>query len=582
MPRYYKNKTLTHIALIIALIWSALLLFFAYGNITRQFEYADELALSEAQVSVKKDLAYRSWVASHGGVYVPITERTPPSPYLAHIPNRDVTTDDGQKLTLMNPAYTLSQMMRDYSGLYGIKGKITSHKLYNPANAPDSWEQRALEQVERTAQPFYEKSDINATPYVRYMNPMITKADCLKCHAHQGYKVGDIRGGVSVSVPLEPLYAKAREQMMMILLSFGAAWLIGLLFIYLIFRKIRENIRERIEMYENNIYSLVDMIEQRDSYTAGHTRRVADYARLIAQEMQLDERRIDLLYRASMLHDIGKISTPDSILLKPGALTPLEYDLIQEHVSASYAILKNVDIFAELAEVVRHHHERYDGQGYPQGLRGDEIPLLSSIMTVADAFDAMTTNRIYKARKSIEEALLEVKRLSGSQFHPEAAAAAQKALLHIHIDEQVSQLPVNKLEAQRFAYFYTDQLTGVYNRDYLEFVLSQSDNPAFGARCAYAVYLRNFSQYNRTRGWNEGNHLLERCARALEACFPDAMIFRLFGDDFIVLHPEHHEPDCAVIDQALEGSGIEIALRHFDLHGRRINLAELEMMMEEA
>ena len=184
--------------------------------------------------------------------------------------------------------------------------------------------------------------------------------------------------------------------------------------------------------------------------------------------MGYNEDTIDKLYRASMVHDIGKISTPDSILLKPGKLSTLEYKLIQEHVSTSYQLLKKVDIFHDIAEIVRHHHESFNGSGYPQGLKGSQIPMLSQIMTVADAFDAMTTNRIYKGKKTLDASLEELQTLAGKQFNAQVVQAAVVALKGIEIPDS-NQQPRNQIEHERFAYFYKDQLTSAYNRDYLNY-----------------------------------------------------------------------------------------------------------------
>lgn len=162
---------------------------------------------------------------------------------------------------------------------------------------------------------------------------------------------------------------------------------------------IAKGIKEKIENYQKTLFALVDMIEERDTYTGGHSQRVAKYSVMIAKEMGCAEKEREKLHQAGILHDIGKISTPDSVLLKPGKLNDIEYKLIQEHVKVGYGMLSKIPMYKELAEIIHHHHERYDGKGYPDGLRGDEIPLLSRIMIVADAFDAMTTNRIYKTRK---------------------------------------------------------------------------------------------------------------------------------------------------------------------------------------
>jgi|GEM_PF-5190130 len=185
---------------------------------------------------------------------------------------------------------------------------------------------------------------------------------------------------------------------------------------------------ERNANYEETILTFVKMIEQRDTYTAGHTQRVADYSRWIGEEMGLTQPEIERLAQAAILHDIGKIATPDAILLKPGQFTPLEKDLIRLHAVAGYEMLAGVEIYQDLAEIVLHHHERHDGTGYPDHLAGEEIPLPARILAVADAFDAMTTNRIYQPRGDVASALAKLEQESGRQFHPEVVAAAKIAL----------------------------------------------------------------------------------------------------------------------------------------------------------
>ena len=575
----YKVRFINRVVLIVMLIWSLLMLVAAIISISDNYRYADKLAKNEALVSVKKDLAYRSWVASHGGVYVPITEKTPPNPYLAHIENRDVTTSANQKLTLMNPAYTLSQMMRDYSELYGTKGHITSRILMNPKNKPDSWEDKALQNAEITREPSLTKAFIDGEEYFRYLRPLVIQQSCLKCHAFQGYKVGDIRGGVSVSIPMKQFYADAFAISIKNCIIVFLIYILGLGVILYGKRKAKEILEAKIKDYEQHIFSLVNIIEKRDSYTAGHTQRVAKYSVMIAKKMGYNSEKIDDLYRACMLHDIGKISTPDSILLKPGKLTPLEYEIIKEHVVVSYELLSDVDIYKDIAEIVRHHHEHYDGSGYPQGLKGDEIPMMSQIMTVADSFDAMTTNRIYKTRKSVKTALIELDELSSKQFHAEVVKAAIVALKDIEIEMNITQRPKSKIEKERFSYFYKDQVTSVYNKDYLEFVLAYNNTEEFNIGCIYSINLHNFDQYNKKHGWVEGDKLLISFAKALDKINESDFVFRVYGDDFIILNESHYEieENIASLEEVLIDTGVTMTYKHFDMKAESINdITDLE------
>jgi len=574
-----KVHFINKIVYILVFVWSLFIFGVTGVQILNHYSTAEEQAKHEAIISVKKDLAYRTWVASHGGVYVPVTKKTPPNPYLSHIKNRDVNTTSGQHLTLMNPAYTLSQMMKNYSELYGSKGHITSRTLMNPVNASDKWEEAALIYAEKTGKSSYKKEYIEDKEYFRYLKPFVTEKSCLKCHAFQGYKVGDIRGGVSVAIPMDIFNEQAFEASYIDVSINSLVYLLGLLVIFYGRKKAREILESKIKDYEQHIFSLVDILERRDSYTAGHTQRVAKYSVLIAKQMGFNKEKVDDLYRACMLHDIGKISTPDSILLKPGKLNSLEYEIIKEHVVVSYELLAKVDIYKDIAEIVRHHHEHYDGSGYPQGLKGDEIPILSQVMTVADAFDAMTTNRVYKTRKSVKVALEELKALSSLQFHAEVVKAALVALRDVKLDLDVSQRPQTKLEKERFAYFYKDLTTGVYNRDYLEFMLAFNNTEQFNIKYAYAVYLHDFSLYNKNNSWLEGDKLLEKFAKALESLSDEKFVFRIYGDDFIILSENclDLEMNRDTLDEVLKDTGVSFSYKTFDLEADNINqIQELE------
>jgi phosphate/phosphite/phosphonate ABC transporter binding protein len=322
---------------------------------------------------------------------------------------------------------------------------------------------------------------------------------------------------------------------------------------------------EKISNYEETILAFVNIIEQRDSYTAGHTIRVAKYCRLIADAMSIDERDIQKLEKSAILHDIGKIVTPDSILLKPADLTSLEYELIKEHAYAGYKMLAKIKMYKELADIMRYHHSRYDGDGYPSTPKDnpDSISILSYIMSVADAFDAMTTNRIYKPRKTLEEALKELQLYSGTQFHPDVVTAALKVLTQIDIVE-TSQMPKSQLEQRRFAYFFLDSLTDVYNENYFNMVLIMRTNEQ---RCLTRIELEKFSYYNKKHGWEEGNKFLKQFAKELKERYMNAMVFRYHGDNFILLFESHHEilKDDIKELHVLKNEFIDIKLSHYDL-----------------
>ncbi len=332
---------------------------------------------------------------------------------------------------------------------------------------------------------------------------------------------------------------------------------------------------EKIKNFETTILSFVEMIEDRDTYTGGHSLRVAEYSKLIAEDMNQSEEDCELLYKAGIIHDIGKIATPDSILLKPGKLNDLEYKLIQEHVSVGYRLLSKIPMYKKHAEVIIGHHERYDGQGYPNGLKGNEISLLSHILLVADAFDAMTTNRIYKGRKNIKFAIKELEELSQKQFHPEVVRSAIKVLSNIEIPQETAQLPKTEVEKERFSYFFRDQVTDAYNYEYLAFVLEHN---VFESEycCLTKLYLHHFNDYNTSHGWTEGNKLLSKFVEFLNKSYSKATIFRVHGDDFILITQEFIEVDLDEIHKLSIFKNNQITVSKKSIKLKDVNPASIE------
>lgn len=179
---------------------------------------------------------------------------------------------------------------------------------------------------------------------------------------------------------------------------------------------------------EGGVRSLAALIERRDPYTAGHQERVAELVSGIAVEFGLSDDRIQGLRVAAFLHDVGKIAVPIEILSKPGELSELEFALIKTHPQVGYEVLSRIDFPWPVAEIVRQHHERLDGSGYPQGLKGDEILLEAHILAVADVVDAMASHRPYRPAHAIEDALEEMRNGRGVLYHPGVAEACIRLL----------------------------------------------------------------------------------------------------------------------------------------------------------
>jgi diguanylate cyclase (GGDEF)-like protein/putative nucleotidyltransferase with HDIG domain len=181
--------------------------------------------------------------------------------------------------------------------------------------------------------------------------------------------------------------------------------------------------------------SLSATVDARDAYTAGHSRRVQQLALAIGRELGLSQAELDLLGHAALFHDIGKLAIPDAILLKPASLTPDEWALMQRHADEGARIIDRLGFLNDAVPAIRHHHERFDGTGYPDGLSGEDIPLGARIIHVADALDSMLTTRIYRAARPADEALEELRRGSGTQFCPRCVGALER-LLHTSPEEQ--------------------------------------------------------------------------------------------------------------------------------------------------
>jgi putative nucleotidyltransferase with HDIG domain len=170
--------------------------------------------------------------------------------------------------------------------------------------------------------------------------------------------------------------------------------------------------------YDTTLQALSNALDVRDSETEGHSRRVVEYMELVIHELRVPASQLAMLRRGALLHDIGKIGVPDNVLRKPAALSEAEWTLMKRHPEHGARIIAQIPFLEDVSRIVRHHHERWDGAGYPDGLAGEAIPLGARIFAVADSFDAMTSDRPYRRAMSVDEARREVARCRGTQFDP--------------------------------------------------------------------------------------------------------------------------------------------------------------------
>ena len=206
--------------------------------------------------------------------------------------------------------------------------------------------------------------------------------------------------------------------------------LIGIVAILLIYKgnekiiRVQERHQKDLEDFTNSIIDAFAVcIDGKDSYTNGHSLRVAQYTRMLAQKLGEDEKTVQRFYNIALLHDIGKIGIPDEILNKPEKLTEYEYETIKTHPYRGFEILKKVETQKDIADGALCHHERFDGKGYPARLNGKKIPYVARIISVADAFDAMSSTRPYRKKLPMDYIVTEIKKCSGTQFDPVVANA---------------------------------------------------------------------------------------------------------------------------------------------------------------
>lgn len=315
--------------------------------------------------------------------------------------------------------------------------------------------------------------------------------------------------------------------------------------------------------YEQTILSFVQMVEERDIYTRGHSERVAGYAKAIAQHMEYDEEACTQIYRAAILHDIGKIQTPDKILLKPEPLHITEYEIVKEHPDAAVRILRPIELYSDIIDIIAQHHERYDGKGYPKGLQKEDINPLARILSVADSFDAMTTSRIYRKRLNIADALKELTKESGMQFDPKVVSVAIEvlSLCTISNDENII---ASEIERERMAYYFQDPLTHLYNEEYLQYYI-QNFADRISKQYILLYRLSGLENYNQTKGWCAGNDAFKSVGKVF-ASLQSSLCFRIHGNRFLVL--SNHLIDESLVElklqPLLQSTGLSMIVQKYD------------------
>lgn len=333
-----------------------------------------------------------------------------------------------------------------------------------------------------------------------------------------------------------------------------------------------EKNKEIQKMTLQTIATIANTIDARDEYTQGHSKRVSEYSAIIAEALGMTEEEIQNIRFVALLHDIGKIGVPDSVLNKPGRLTDEEYRLMKRHTLTGSEILKDIDMIPDIDIGAKYHHERYDGKGYPEGLKGEDIPFIARIISVADTYDAMTSNRIYRKHLDEDKVMSELKDGLGSQFDPEVGRVMiglleEGRLEPIALDgteekevknaTTILSRVIEENEKTVMENMMFDDLTGVYNRSSGERIMKRV--LAKSACCLMLFNIDRFSRINEVDGFVYGDFLVREMVKCISRIREDAVISRFGEDEFAVLFE----------DVVSDEKAVELAERFYQILGQQ-------------
>ena len=305
------------------------------------------------------------------------------------------------------------------------------------------------------------------------------------------------------------------------------------------YRNIKIVASELSETEEGLIQAFVSTTEAKDIYTKGHSEHVAHYSKIIAKKLHLDREQQEMIYNAGLLHDIGKIGIPDMILLKPGRLTPFEYEIMKYHPLISYEIVKNIPKFRGIAQCIRHHHERIDGSGYPDGLKGEKIELGAKILAIADIFDALTTDRPYRKALKPKEA---IKILKKEKVDQGILKKVENDLVNSFIKELPSSTFIpEQIEKLRKEIIDLDFATGLKRRQFIVRIMDDyiEQSKPF---TLFLVDIKNTAYINFKYGRDVASRVIMFVADELKKILKEEPIARVGTDEFMFIY-KYKEPE---------------------------------------
>lgn len=323
-------------------------------------------------------------------------------------------------------------------------------------------------------------------------------------------------------------------------------------------RRLDEKTREMERITIQAIMTVANTVDAKDDYTKGHSLRVAAYAELLAQRLGWSEEDVQNTYYVAMLHDVGKIGVPDAVLNKPFKLTDLEFRLIKNHTIMGAEILKDFKMFPNVDVGAKYHHERYDGKGYPEGLKAESIPLIARIIALVDSYDAMTSNRVYRRRLSDDIVMQELQDGKGSQWDPDLVdifieLIKEGALERQWMQESEMASPIFDSEKifgtaignESVLEAPTDYLTGVLSKRKGEHEIAAGLRAAGG--CLMILDLDHFKQINQIHGHLAGDYALKMTADVLREVCSKELVCRTGGDEFLFFCEGMTSRDAAIV-----------------------------------
>ncbi|NOQ30757.1 MAG: EAL domain-containing protein [Helicobacteraceae bacterium] len=475
------TKSIFLFTLIVLFVWSAIVSALVYNNILIEKEITNKTLVNIARSSFNKDLAYRKWASSHGGVYVTPTAKTPPSPWMAHIEDRDIVTTDGKKLTLMNPAYMLREMMQDYSKLYGIKGRIVGKVYLNENNKANAWESAAIDSFDKGSKESMEIITEDGKEYLKLMQPMIMSQECQKCHGHLNFKNGSVRGGVSVSVPTKKFKEYEATTIEHMLYTYFTIWLLGTISIFIMSSTISYHLKRR----END----VQKISSTNITLVNTTKELSD--------------------NLAFYKSFQKATDKGNLVSKSDLKGNITY------------------VNDNFCNVTGYNREELIGNPH-NIIRHSDTPR----ETFKDLWRTIQSKNTWKGT-------LKNRKKNGDYYWVEITVSpilsdSNEIIEYVAIRHDITELVKKRIEIEKSA--QTDKLTGVGNRFKL---INDIDNNTTQTLALMLINIDTFSEINDFYGHHYGDLVISELATRLTNCIGSENIeklYRLHGDVFAILN----------------------------------------------